>query len=408
MVAQVAVGKHGVAAVGLVDGFQQHPATDKAFAIGSGGSGGSLREVLGTVLEEYPVDARGTRTLAGHHQVDNTLGHVVERHGLGEPLVSHIATETAHHGVGGSTTSGLFGLHGEFDACENLTLGVALADAELGVVAGFGVDNHIAIGEAAEVHVGILHPTLSGDGGIVAAEGNRGIYMGCGHTVGSGAVAVDLNLIGGLVDTNTTHGGLHLLNSAVGIEEELFNLHRAALVVVGREEIAVIEQVPLALVVDNAVMVGPAAIGMLGHDETLVFIGSHGVLTHGITQHLSILSDIGVGEVVPAVGLESKRTFGLAVGQALEAVDTNHLHLAVAPFHGLLGVVVGELLHVGLQLGAAAIAPEDVGIAVRGLKHTGVDAVDALDRLLLGDERTCGAVGNGNANGKATTTLGGC
>ena len=188
--------------------------------------------------------------------------------------------------------------------------------------------------------------------------------MSSGHTSRCSAVTVNLNLLSSLVDTNATHGGFHLLDSTVGIEEQLLNLHRATLVVVGREEVAVIEQVPLTLIVNNAVMVGPAAVGMLGHDEALILIRTHGVLTHGISQHLSVLSHIRIGEVVPAVGLEGERTLSLTVGQAFKTVHTNHLHLAVAKLHLRLGVVVGQFLHVGLQFSAASVAPEDVSITV--------------------------------------------
>ena len=75
----------------------------------------------------------------------------------------------------------------------------------------------------------------------------------------------------------------------------------------------VIEQVPLALVVDNAMMVGPAAVGMLGHNQAFVLVGTHWVFTHSITENLGILSDIRIGEIIVAVIFECEWTFGLTV-----------------------------------------------------------------------------------------------
>ena len=226
--------------------------------------------------------------------------------------------------------------------------------------------------------------------------------MGGGHTGSGLAVAVNLYFLSSLVDTYATHGGLHLLNGTVGIEVKLFNLHGAALVVPRREEVVVVEQVPLALVVHDAVVVGPAAVGVLGHDQSLVLVGTHRVLAHGVAEYFGVLPHVRIGEVVPAVGLEGKRAFSLAVGQVPEAVYAYHLHLAVAPLDGFLGVVVGEFLHVGLQLGTTSVAPEDVGVAVGCLEHARVDAVDALDRLRLRNERSIRTVGYGYTDGEAS------
>ena len=164
----------------------------------------------------------------------------------------------------------------------------------------------------------------------------------------------------------------------------------------------VIEQIPLALVVHNAVVVGPAAVGMLGHDEAFVFVGTHRVLTHGVAEHLGVLPHIRIGQVVIAVVLEGERAFSLTVGQVLEAVHAHHLEFALTPLHFLLRSVVGEFLHIILELGATSGTPEDIGVAVGCLQHAGVDAVDALDGLRLGNERSFGAVGDGYTNTEAT------
>ena len=166
-----------------------------------------------------------------------------------------------------------------------------------------------------------------------------------------------------------------------------------------------IEQIPLTFVVDDAVVVSPAAVGMLGHNQAFVFVGTHRVLTHGISQHLSVLSDVRIGQIVVAVVLKGERSFSLTAGQTFKTVHANHFHLAVTKLDFRLGVVVGKFNHVGLQLGAASVAPENVGIAVRGLEHARVDAVDALDRLRLRNERACGTVSYGYADSKSAACL---
>ena len=57
----------------------------------------------------------------------------------------------------------------------------------------------------------------------------------------------------------------------------------------------VIEEVPLTLIVDDAVMVCPASVGLLGHDKSLVLVGSHGVLAHCVAEHFCLLPDVRVG-----------------------------------------------------------------------------------------------------------------
>ena len=163
----------------------------------------------------------------------------------------------------------------------------------------------------------------------------------------------------------------------------------------------VVEQIPLTLVVDDAVMVGPTAVGLLGHNQTFVFVGTHGILTHGIAEDFGLLPDVRIGQVVPAVSLESKRTFSLTAGQVFKAVDAIHLKLTLAPLNFLLRSIIGEFLHVGLEFGTTSGSPEDVGISVGSLKHARVDTVDALDRLRFTDKRSHRAVGNGNTDAKA-------
>ena len=158
-----------------------------------------------------------------------------------------------------------------------------------------------------------------------------------------------------------------------------------------------VEEIPLALVVHDAVVVGPA-VGVLGHDETFVFVGSHGILAHGVAEDFCLFADVRIGEVVPAVSLEGKRSLSLAVGQVLEAVDAHHFELALTKLDFFFWSVVGQFLHVWLQLGATARTPKDVGVAIGGLEHAGVNAIDSLDGLGLGDEWSFGTVGNGHTD----------
>ena len=153
-------------------------------------------------------------------------------------------------------------------------------------------------------------------------------------------------------------------------------------------------------------VVGPAAIFVLSHDQAFVFVGSHRILAHSISEHLCILPHVRIRQVIVAVILEGKRTLSLAIGQVFQAVHAIHLKLALAPFHLLLRRVVGQFLHVGLQLGTTASTPENVGIAVGSLKHARIDAADALDGLRLRNERSLRAVGDGYTDAKAATVFG--
>ena len=109
-----------------------------------------------------------------------------------------------------------------------------------------------------------------------------------------------------------------------------------------------IEQIPLTLKVHDAVMIGPATVGMLCHDESLIFVWSHRVLAHCVCQHLGTIPHIGISKVEVAVILECKRTLSLTAWQSFKAVHAKHLELAVAPLHGFLRSVVCQFLHVVL------------------------------------------------------------
>ena len=167
-----------------------------------------------------------------------------------------------------------------------------------------------------------------------------------------------------------------------------------------------IEQIPLTLIVDDAVVISPATIGLLGHNQALVLVGTHRVLTHGIAEHLGILSHIRIGQIIVAIVLEGEGTLGLTTRQTLETIDTLHLKLTVTPFDGFRRCIVGNLLHVILEFGTTTSTPEQVGIAIRSQKHTRINTINTLDRLWLTNERTYRTISYGHADTKASTIFG--
>ena len=207
---------------------------DEALCIRLCRCGSSCREVLRTVLEADIVHAQGTFTFVGDHEICHTLRNIVECSGLCEPLVALVTTEASHHRIGLGTTCGLLGLHIQLDAGQHLACSTLFADGELGIVSGLHAHDEVTVGDDAEVYIVILEPaTLCRQSGHIAAEGINSIDQLAGYAIAGAAVAVDLNLLSSLVDTYTTHGLLHLLNGAVGIEVQLVNLYATALVVAG-------------------------------------------------------------------------------------------------------------------------------------------------------------------------------
>ena len=244
MFAQIAVGEHGVSAIRLVDRLEQHPATDEALFVGLGGGslGSHRREVVGTVLELHPVDRQRTTTLIGDDEVGNALRRIFQRSRLCEPLVAQVAAEASHHRISGCPSRRFWRTHRHLEASDDLSLRVFLTNAELGVVSSLGIQDDIAVLDAAEVNVGVFQPTaFRGQRGLETAEGVDRVYQLRSNISRGGAVAVNLNLLGGLVDTHATHRLLHLLNGTVRIEKQFLNLYRTALVIAGREGVLVIE-----------------------------------------------------------------------------------------------------------------------------------------------------------------------
>ena len=166
-----------------------------------------------------------------------------------------------------------------------------------------------------------------------------------------------------------------------------------------------IEQIPLAFIVDDTMVVRPTTVIVLGHNQSLILVGAHGVLTHGIAQHLSILPNVWIGKVIVAIILKGERTLCLTTWQAFQTIDTIHLKLAIAPLNFFLWGIIGKILHVRLQFRTTTSTPEDVGIAVRSQKHTRVDTIDALDIFRLRYERTLWTICDGYTDTKAHATL---
>ena len=166
-----------------------------------------------------------------------------------------------------------------------------------------------------------------------------------------------------------------------------------------------IEEIPLTFEVHNAVMVGPTAVGLLRHNQSLVFIGSHWMLAHGIGKHLGVFPHIWISQVKVTVVLECEWSFCLTIRQTFETVYANHFHLSVTPLDNFLWVVVSEFLHVFLEFGTASISPENVSITVRSLEYARINAIDTLDRLWFRNKTAIRTVADGHSYGKATPFL---
>ena len=65
---------------------------------------------------------------------------------------------------------------------------------------------------------------LLSDGNILL-EGVYGVDERCGNIATGLAVAVDLNLLGSLVDTYTTHGWLNLLDGTIGVKVQFLDTY---------------------------------------------------------------------------------------------------------------------------------------------------------------------------------------
>ena len=176
-----------------------------------------------------------------------------------------------------------------------------------------------------------------------------------------------------------------------------------------------VEEVPLALVLHETVVVGPAAVGMFCHDDAIEVPGTEGRLGHGVGQRLSgVLAVAGIAaypgerQVVPIAATEDVGTFLETVGQTFHLL-AGHLHgrhfgHAVASGHLHFLQLAVNLQHVVLQLGAADAhaTPIDVGLAVVVNQDGGVDARHALDGFLFQREGTLRTGSRSHADGKST------
>ena len=168
----------------------------------------------------------------------------------------------------------------------------------------------------------------------------------------------------------------------------------------------VIEQIPLTFEVHNTVVIGPAAIGMLCHNEPFILVWPHRMLAHGVGQDFGTVAYVRVSKVIVAVILESKRALGLATGQALKTVHSKHLKLTVTPLDGFLRSIISEFLHIVLEFGTASCPPEYVSIAIGGLKNARIDTVNALDGFRLRDERSFGTIGYSHTDAETSHASG--
>ena len=226
-----------------------------------------------------------------------------------------------------------------------------------------------------------------------AIEGLRRIQeIDAGRHVIDPAVTVHLDPVGSGRHAHAAVGRGDLLDGAVGIEPDLVDAHRPVLVEVRRIIVVVVEQVPLAPVFHEGMMVRPALAEGFLHNLPLVFEGAQRAVGHGIDEAFRAVLHPGIGEVELPFPLEDERSF-------LEPADGKR---RIQPDGSPV-----QLGHVFLEFRArkAHAGPVKVGVPVGGQQAAGVDAKYALDGLLLRGEGTVGPVRHGDAHGEAATFL---
>ena len=119
----------------------------------------------------------------------------------------------------------------------------------------------------------------------------------------------------------------------------------------------------------DGMVVGPALVGPLVHDQSLEGIGAFGVFAHGIGKRLGaiLLPHPGKGEVEQPVTLKGEGPLLEAVGQSCDGLRRLGQRLVVV-VHACYG-------------DAAVTGPEEIALAPGGLKHTRVDALHAVQWL---------------------------
>ena len=259
--------------------------------------------------------------------------HPVDLHVTG----LHDRTHIVEAGKLGLHRSGNFGpgcTRGDVHMGEVLVLG----GGECHLCAFLGAHAHLhCLGRgASEVDILILDPGLgTGKAHEPALERILDIQeVDISAALAEEAVAVELDYRTRGADAYAPEGRSHGLYRAVLVEYHPVYAGRTVLVELGRVVVVVVEEVPLALVLDERVMIGPAGRRRLGHDDSLELIGSERVVAHGVCQGLGPVLNPGIGEVELAVPLEDEGSLLEAGGQVLVKA------------HGLpveLEHVVGEL-----------------------------------------------------------------
>ena len=151
-----------------------------------------------------------------------------------------------------------------------------------------------------------------------------------------------------------------------------------------------IEQIPLSLELQEAMMVSPALIGVFGHENSLEVPRSQRILRHGIGQCLraTLMAHPREGEVIPSIALEHMGAFLESLGKSL-----HYLSLSI------------QFLHVALQSCAtdAHARPIEIGLAIVVNKYRRINAAHASYGRRLAYKRSLGPRSRGHANSKAPT-----
>ena len=216
------------------------------------------------------------------------------------------------------------------------------------------------------------------------------------------------------------------LDVALGIDGEGEDLDAAEPGGVVGGDAVVVEEIPLTLVLHDAVMGGPSHDGL--EDDALIGEGSVRIVTHGIAQVMGVAS--AVGEIILAVHLvhpgsleEAVRIAGLQRFAFLiddddgtgSLSELQHVvgHAGHAGGYGVL-ITFGQhggteilltdrsggfelVVAVPLQLTTPDATKIAVDLVVVVLEDAGVDAIGTNDGCGLRDEGTFGFVGHGHA-----------
>ena len=210
----------------------------------------------------------------------------------------------------------------------------------------------------------------------------------------------------------------------VFVDLQFSYLHAAQPCCVVAGHTVVVEEIPVAVILQDAVVCCPADNGV--EDHTLIGERTVGIVADSIAEQVTVAG--GVREIVSAVHLmhpagleESVRVVGGEWLSLLVDDDDGTWHLAELHAVGrhtrhtcgdgrlLAGgeifVLECFVVAIPLQLSAPDTTEVDIDSTIVVLEDTRVDAVGLADRVGLRDERTFGSVGDGHTQAEDTIVV---